>query len=77
MYTATQIGSDTDKALWSRPLTFVNVRFLKPRSGLMNIDKVQFVRAFGRDVDFHDKYPQSNYVDRDTGDVISLYSRPI
>ena len=73
MDTATQIGPDTEKALWPRPLTFVKVRFLKPRSGLMNIDHAQFVMAFGRDVDFHDKYPQSTYLDRDTGDVIWVY----
>ena len=29
--------------------------------------------AFGRDVDFHDAYPQSAYLDRLTGDIIWLY----
>ena len=29
--------------------------------------------AFGRDVDFHDAYPQSTYLDRLTGDIIWLY----
>ena len=32
-----------------------------------------FTMAFGRDVDFHDMYPQTTYLDRRTGDVVWLY----
>ena len=37
------------------------------------IDKALFTMAFGRDVDFHDTFPQAVYLDRKTGDVIWLY----
>ena len=37
------------------------------------IDKALFTMAFGRDVDFHDTYPQVVYLDRKTGDVIWIY----
>ena len=36
----------------------------------MAIDRTLFMMAFGRDVDFHDSFPQSTYLDRRTGDVI-------
>ena len=38
-----------------------------------DIDKALFTMAFGRDVDFHDTYPQVVYLDRQTGDVIWIY----
>ena len=37
------------------------------------IDEVAFLEAFGRDVDFHDNYPQAVYLDRQTGDLLWLY----
>ena len=37
------------------------------------IDRELFLMAFGRDVDFHDTYPQVVYLDRKTGDVIWIY----
>ncbi len=40
------------------------------------IDEVPFLEAFGRDVDFvdfHDTYPQSVYLDLQTGDLLWLY----
>ncbi len=36
----------------------------------MTIDQDCFRLAFGRDVDYHDDYPQANYLDLETGDVI-------
>ena len=39
----------------------------------MAIDRTLFMMAFGRDVDFHDSFAQSTYLDRRTGDVIWLY----
>ena len=39
----------------------------------MNIDRALFMMAFGRDVDYHDAFPQSTYLDRHTGDVVWLY----
>ena len=32
-----------------------------------------FMMAFGRDVDYHDKYPQHTFLDRRTGEVIWVY----
>ena len=40
---------------------------------MLVIDRTLFTMAFGRDVDFHDSYPQSTYLDRRTGVVIWLY----
>lgn len=37
------------------------------------IDKMLFLLAFGRDVDYHDVYPQLTYLDRRTGDMVWLY----
>ena len=37
------------------------------------IDEVAFLEAFGRDVDFHDNYPQSVYLDLQRGDLLWLY----
>ncbi len=37
------------------------------------IDEVLFLEAFGRDVDFHDNYPQSVYLDLQRGDLLWLY----
>lgn len=37
------------------------------------IDKGLLTMAFGRDVDFHDAFPQVVYLDRKTGDVIWIY----
>ena len=32
-----------------------------------------FFLAFGRDVDFHDNYPQMTYVDLKTGKILRVY----
>ncbi len=32
-----------------------------------------FIHAFERDVDFHDEYPQSSYLDLETGEVIWVF----
>ena len=40
---------------------------------MLVIDRMLFTMAFGRDVDFHDSFPQSTYLDRRTGEVIWLY----
>lgn len=37
------------------------------------IDKALLLMAFGRDVDYHDTFPQLVYLDRQTGDIIWLY----
>ena|SRR5437588_4929689 len=37
------------------------------------IDATLFSRAFNRDVDFHDNYPQSVYVDKETGEIFWVY----
>ena len=39
----------------------------------LRIDEMVFLMAFGRDVGFHDAYPQSTYLDRETGEVIWAY----
>ena len=41
--------------------------------GGRGIDKGLFTMAFGRDVDFHDTYPQVVYLDRQTGGIVWLY----
>lgn len=33
-----------------------------------------FKLAFDRDIDYHDKYPQHAYLDRDSGEIIWVYS---
>ena len=40
---------------------------------MLVIDRMLFTMAFGRDVDFHDMYPQTTYLDRRMGDVVWLY----
>lgn len=40
---------------------------------MSTIDRMQFILAFGRDVDFHHSCPQSTYLDRHTGEVVWLY----
>ena len=40
---------------------------------MSTIDKVLFILAFGRDVDFHDSCPQSTYLDRHTGEIVWLH----
>ncbi len=37
------------------------------------IDEVLFLDAFGRDVDFHDNYPQSVYLDLETSHLLWVY----
>jgi hypothetical protein len=37
------------------------------------IDQVMFMHAFARDVDFHDSFRQSSYLDLKTGDIIWVY----
>jgi len=37
------------------------------------IDECLFLMAYGRDVDFHDAYPQSVQLDLETGDLLWLY----
>lgn len=37
------------------------------------IDEPLFQMAFGRDVDFHDDYPQTAYLELDTGNIYWLY----
>ncbi len=39
----------------------------------MKIDWGPFMMAFGRDVNFHDAYPLSTYLDQCTGDVMWVY----
>ena len=39
----------------------------------LEIDRVMFEMAFGRDVDYHDVYPQSTWLDLRTGEVIWVY----
>ena len=40
----------------------------------MKIDQTLFMMAFGRDVGFHDAFPQSTYLDRRTGGVVWTYN---
>ena len=40
---------------------------------MLVIDRMLFAMTCGRDVDFHDSYPQTTYLDRRTGVVIWLY----
>lgn len=39
----------------------------------ISIAEFSFFDAFGRDVDFHDLYPQASYLDIETGDVIWIF----
>jgi len=39
----------------------------------ISINEVSFFDAFGRDVDFHDSYPQAVYLDLKTGGVIWIF----
>jgi hypothetical protein len=39
----------------------------------LSIDQILFTMAFGRDVDYHDAFPQRTYLDRHTGGVIWIY----
>ena len=39
----------------------------------LRIDNGLFLEAIGRDVDFHDTYPQSVQLDLETGDLLWLY----
>ncbi len=38
-----------------------------------SIAEISFFDAFGRDVDFHDLYPQAAYLDIEAGDVIWVF----
>ncbi|MGZ8212459.1 MAG: hypothetical protein ACXWUH_18295 [Burkholderiales bacterium] len=42
---------------------------VKPR----RIDRKRFMLAFNRDARFHDRFPQTVYLDRETGDVLWVY----
>jgi hypothetical protein len=37
------------------------------------VDESMFIHAFERDVDYHDHFPQSTYLDLETGEVIWIY----
>ena len=37
------------------------------------VDESMFIHAFERDVDFHDHFPQSTYLDLETGEVVWIY----
>ena len=39
----------------------------------LTIDESRFLGAFARDVDFHDDYPQSEYLDLKSGDILWFY----
>jgi len=39
----------------------------------LNIDKGQFVMAYGRDVDYHDQTSEATYLDRCTGKLLWIY----
>ena len=39
----------------------------------LSIDEMLFLMALGRDVDYHDAYPQSTYLDRETGEIVWVY----
>ncbi len=39
----------------------------------VQINQLMFIDAFERDVDFHDEYPQSSYLDLETGEVIWVF----
>lgn len=40
---------------------------------VLTIDEMLFRMAFDRDVDCHDSYPQSTYLDRQTGEILWVY----
>ena len=37
------------------------------------VDELMFIHAFERDVDFHDHFPQSTYLDLKTGEVVWIF----
>ena len=37
------------------------------------VDESMFILAFERDVDFHDHFPQSTYLDLETGEVVWIF----
>ena len=37
------------------------------------VDELMFIHAFERDVDFHDHFPQSTYLDLETGEVVWVF----
>jgi hypothetical protein len=37
------------------------------------VDELMFIHAFERDVDFHDHFPQSTYLDLETGEVVWIF----
>ena len=39
----------------------------------LRIDQAFFTWAFGRDVDYHDAYPKTTYLDKETGDIVLVY----
>ena len=43
------------------------------RNRELAIDQDLFLMAFGRDVDYHDIFPQLTYLDRRTGEIIWVY----
>lgn len=47
----------------------------EPDLNRLPIDWVPFLASFGRDVDFHDFFPQSTFPDRRTGDIQWVYQR--
>ena len=40
---------------------------------LLSVDWIFFSLAFARDVDFHDTFSQSTFLDRDTGEIIWVF----
>jgi hypothetical protein len=40
---------------------------------VLAIDEMLFRQAFDRDVVFHDAYPQSAYLDRESGEIFWVY----
>ena len=39
----------------------------------MEIERSMFLMGFGRDVDYHDAFPKSFWLDQRTGDVVGVY----
>ena len=50
-----------------------NVYLLKPKLRGLRIDYRVFLQAFGRDVDFHDHYRLTTYLDLKSGKVLWVY----
>jgi len=48
---------------------------MRPELHSLSIDQERFRSAFGRDVDFHELYPQKTYLDRRTGDIDLVYEK--